>query len=297
MADARRDVADGSVDVVVFPDHNDMTSTTPFRSVPISFEEPDKATPEEPIKLYKKALRSAKTTCKMKFEGEEDHKNFEENDKENDSIEELFSDRGVSHYAEHLRFSTSMSSRQSSLRESSITSSSNNRGSRESASSRQDKRESASSHRDKRDSKPSSREKRNASVSSSKAKDPDNVIAVFGAYGVTGHYFLQQALEAGYQVRVLMLPGIALEDMQGNDNLTLITGTLDDENKIRRVVKNSSFVVCMLTDCENTLQAPPSAPSPPQAPTFDFIKRLCPILEDVGLCRVFLYQVCLVCEE
>ena len=270
-----------------------MTSTAPFRSVPISFEEPNKATREDPIKLHNKSLRSAKTTCKMKFEGEEDHESFKENDKENDSVAEL-----LSKYDEHLRFSTSMSSRQSSLCESNITSSSNNRDSRESSSSRQDKRESASSHRDKKDnSKAGSRQKRKASVSSSKAKDPDNVIAVFGAYGVTGHYFLQQALEAGYQVRVLMLPGIALEDMQGNDNLTLITGTLDDENKIRRVVKNSSFVVCMLTDCENTLQAPPSAPSPPQATTFDFVKRLCPILEDVGLCRVLLYQVCLIREK
>jgi uncharacterized protein YbjT (DUF2867 family) len=68
---------------------------------------------------------------------------------------------------------------------------------------------------------------------------PENVIAIFGAYGVTGHYFLQLALEAGYHVRALMLPGIVLEDMQGNDNLSLITGTLDDESKIRRVVKNA----------------------------------------------------------
>jgi hypothetical protein len=276
-----------------------MTSAAPFRSVSISFEGSNKETREEPIKLYKKSLRSAKTTCKMKFEGEEDH----ENDKENGSGDEMYSDYEDFEYSEHLRFSCSTANRRSSLRESS----SNNRGSRESASSHQDKRESASSHRDKRDSKASSRDKRdskadsrqmrNASVSSSKAKDPDNVIAVFGAYGVTGHYFLKLALEAGYQVRALMLPGIVLDEMQGNDNLSLITGTLDDENKIRRVVKNSSFVVCMLTDCENTLQAPPSAKSPPPTTTFDFIKRLCPILENVGLCKVFLYQVCLVSEE
>jgi hypothetical protein len=267
----------------------------------------------------------------MKFEGEDDKY---DNDKENDVDNEFEN-------SEHLRFSCSMVSRQSSLRDSnngrensitsssnsrgnreivsshrdkkessmvsrqsslrennngrenSITSSSNSRGNREIVSSNRDKRESASSHRDKRDSKAGSR-LRNASVSSSKEKNPENVIAIFGAYGVTGHYFLQLALEAGYHVRALMLPGIVLEDMQGNDNLSLITGTLDDESKIRRVVKNASFVVCMLTDCDNTLQDPPSAASHPPATTFDFIKHLCPILEDVGLCQVFLYQVRLV---
>jgi hypothetical protein len=314
--------------VIIVQDDNDMTSTSttaPFRSVPINFEGPNKTTTrDEPIKLYMKSLRSAQMTSKMKFDGEEGHHHHENNDKENGGVESEFE------YSEHLRFSTSMTSRQSRLceinnvRESSLDSSSNyHRGSRASASSsrHQDKRESASSRhqQDKRESASSShhqakresassrhhrdkREDSNSKASSSRHKkpnsivDPQNVIAVFGAYGVTGHYFLQRALEAGYHVRALMLPGIGLEDMQGNDNLSLITGTLDDENKIRRVVKNSSFVVCMLTDCENTLQHPPpssarSSNSPPPATTFDFIKRLCPILEDVGLCQVFLYQV------
>jgi hypothetical protein len=273
-----------------------MTSAR-FRSVPISFAEPDKATHEEPIKLYMKSLKSAQTTCKMKFEGEEDHANDKENGVKAEEM--YYSDYEECEFSEHLRFSTSMTSQRSSLRESNMTSSSNNRGSRENAYSHRDKRENAYSHRDKRDSKASSRHKRDSKTSSSrsKTKDPENVIAVFGAYGVTGHYFLQQALEAGYHVRALMLPGIVLGDMQGNANLSLITGTLDDESKIRRVLKNSSFVVCMLTDCGNTLQDPPSASSPPPATTFDFIKRLCPIMEDVGLCQVFLYQVRLVREE
>jgi hypothetical protein len=116
----------GSVDVVVVPDNKDMTSAARFHSVPISFAEPNKATHEEPIKLHMKSLKSAQTTCKMKFEGEEDHAN----DKENGvNVEELHSDCEECDFLEHPRFSASMTSQQSSLHESNVTSSSNDRGS------------------------------------------------------------------------------------------------------------------------------------------------------------------------
>jgi hypothetical protein len=132
---------------------------------------------------------------------------------------------------------------------------------------------------------------RQSSSSSSKRSsqtreiDSDNVIALFGAYGVTGHYFLKLALEAGYHVRALVLPGIVLDDMQGNDNLTLVTGTFDDEGKIHRVVRKASYVVCMLNDCDSTLQnaSPPS--------NFGFIQKLVPIIDECSACKVLLYQV------
>jgi nucleoside-diphosphate-sugar epimerase len=112
------------------------------------------------------------------------------------------------------------------------------------------------------------------------------VIALFGAYGVTGHYFLKFALEAGYSVRALILPGVVLEDMEGNDKLTLVTGTFEEEHKIQRVVKKAAYVVCMINDCESTLQDD-SEPSN----NFSFIQRLVPIMEQCRACPILLYQV------
>jgi hypothetical protein len=114
------------------------------------------------------------------------------------------------------------------------------------------------------------------------------VVALFGAYGVTGHYFLKLAMEAGYHVRALILPGIVLDDLQDNENLTLVTGTFDEDNKIRRVVRKAAYVVCMLNDCDNPLQKNPST-APPS--NFSFMQRLVPIMEKCSACRVLLYQV------
>ena len=137
----------------------------------------------------------------------------------------------------------------------------------------------------------SERSKRSGRTQTSSSQK-DNVIALFGAYGVTGHYFLQFALEAGYHVRTLLLPGVQLEDMHGSDNLTVVTGSLDDTNKIRRVVKSASYVVCMLSDCEEDLQHPPSAyDGTTPTSTLNFVKLLYPLLEEYGMCRVVLYQV------
>lgn len=116
----------------------------------------------------------------------------------------------------------------------------------------------------------------------------DKVIALFGAYGVTGHYFLKLALEAGYHVRVLLLPGIDLEDIEGNENLTIVTGTFDDDQKIRRVVRKAAFVVCMLNDCEKSAVQNHNGT---QCSNLKFIQQLLPILQDIQLCQVLLYQV------
>ena len=137
----------------------------------------------------------------------------------------------------------------------------------------------------------SERSKRSGRTQTSSSQK-DNVIALFGAYGVTGHYFLQFALEAGYHVRTLLLPGVELEDMHGSDHLTVVTGSLDDTNKIRRVVKSASYVVCMLSDCEEDLQHPPSAyDGTTPCSTLNFVKLLFPLLEEYEMCRVILYQV------
>lgn len=128
---------------------------------------------------------------------------------------------------------------------------------------------------------------------SSRASDPppesdgDNVIALFGANGVTGHYFLKFAIEAGYSVRTLVLPGVTLDDMEGNSKLTSVTGNFDEEDKIYRVVRKAAYVVCMLNDCDSTLQDVLGS----QQSNFAFIQRLVPIMQQCQKCRLLMYQV------
>ncbi|CAJ1966411.1 unnamed protein product [Cylindrotheca closterium] len=114
----------------------------------------------------------------------------------------------------------------------------------------------------------------------------DNVIALFGAYGTTGQHFLQFALEAGYRVRVLLLPGVQL-DIPESKNLTVVTGTLDEEQKIERVLKKASYVVCMLGDCTKIIEEKDGESS---HSNYRFIQRLVSILERVRSKRVLLYQ-------
>jgi hypothetical protein len=97
-------------------------------------------------------------------------------------------------------------------------------------------------------------------------RDPsEEILALFGVHGMTGHHFLQLALEAGYkQVRCLVLPGMTeqgfAEDFGGVDNLPpnlkLIVGTIDDTEKVKRVVKNASYVVCLFHDAERPIEHP-----------------------------------------
>ena len=94
----------------------------------------------------------------------------------------------------------------------------------------------------------------------------------------------------------------------------MITGSLfDEEEKVRRVVKNASYVVCLLIDCNKTLQlkrqqedartgAANLVNIPPVLNTNDFEKdgirsacatnfksmqTLVPILEELDMCRGF----------
>eukprot|EP00980_Cylindrotheca_fusiformis_P007554 scaffold1567_cov102-Cylindrotheca_fusiformis.AAC.5 len=115
----------------------------------------------------------------------------------------------------------------------------------------------------------------------------DNVIALFGAYGTTGQYFLQLALEAGYRVRALVLPGIQL-DMPPSKNLTLVTGTLDEVEKIERVIHKASYIVCMLNDCGKILVEKDENGG--GSSSLGFIQRLVSILERTRSNRVLLYQ-------
>lgn len=157
-------------------------------------------------------------------------------------------------------------------------------------------------------------DKKKAAAAAAMDKDPsEETIAIFGAYGVTGHHFLQLAMEAGYKIRALLLPGLELDDVVANDSVKLITGSFDEEDKVRRVVKNASYVVCLLNDCERSLHnqtqdenlcptngnsnnshistVPSSAPSFSSSSNLGFFQKLIPILEESKTCRVLLYQV------
>ena len=197
------------------------------------------------------------------------------NDKENSDF----------HYEEHLRFSTSSYGGRSSIDSGDYDK--NTRKICGGSNYNHNKRMSRTSNmsRGSNGTKRQSLEK-HQSRSKNHHESSDNVIALFGASGVTGHYFLKFALEAGYQVRALVLPGLELNDMEGNENLTLVTGTFDDESKIHRVVRKASYVVCMLNDCENTLRDNSSPIN-----SFEFIQILIPIMEKCQNSNVLLYQV------
>lgn len=195
-----------------------------------------------------------------------------ENDKENDDIV------GDMEFAEHLRFSTDSYRRSLEQYNRDRYSETSERRSR-SYGEKQDHHGKTGQSR--------SKTKKSIETSSSSKADVESTIALFGAYGVTGHYFLKQAVEAGYHVRVLMIPGVELIDFQGNPNVTLVTGTFDDKEKIYRLIRKAAYVVCMLNDCRQTLQDSSKSPS-----NYDFVKLLVPMMGGMSpACRVLLYQV------
>jgi len=127
----------------------------------------------------------------------------------------------------------------------------------------------------------------------SKSDPSEETIAIFGAYGVTGHYFLQRAIEAGYNIQAMILPGMEMEDVACSKSLRLITGSLNEVDKISEVVKNATYVVCLLNDCDHENFNPPIGNSGDGMDDFNnlnFMHNLVPILEGSGACRVLLYE-------
>lgn len=135
-------------------------------------------------------------------------------------------------------------------------------------------------------------------------KDPsEETIALFGAYGVTGQYFLKRAIEAGFKVNALVLPGMRMGDLSGNQNLQMVTGSFDEIEKIREVVKNATYVVCLMNDCDHENFPPPIGNRERnEDPSYDsfnlnFMHNLVPILEHCAKCRVLLYQASSVASD
>ena len=144
------------------------------------------------------------------------------------------------------------------------------------------------SKHDSRNGSTSKHDSRNSEISNVEACE--KTVAIFGVTGVTGHYFLQLAIEAGYHVRALILPGFELEDMKDNPHLTLIQGTMDDQAKIHRVIRKAAYVVCMLNDCPHTLDTVPPTLVATHS-NYDFIQKLVPLMSRCSNCKVLLYQV------
>jgi len=154
-----------------------------------------------------------------------------------------------------------------------------------------------------------------SSVQSSSQQQP-TTIALFGGNGKTGRPFLRLALDAGYRVRALLPPSTAAAassssgaDHDGDSalvadhpSLRVIYGDLDDEDQIRRVLRKSNFVVCMLND---TVASPShNTGSGHHAPHHNhnedyqpnvltsFVKdRLYPLMKRTPSIQVFLFQV------
>jgi len=127
----------------------------------------------------------------------------------------------------------------------------------------------------------------------SKKDPPEEMIALFGAYGVTGQYFLQRAIEAGYNIQAMILPGMEMEDVACSQNVRLITGSLEEVGKIREVVENATYVVCLLNDCDHQNFQPPIGNTDDghyDLNNLNFMHNLVPILEESDTCRVMLYE-------
>jgi len=131
----------------------------------------------------------------------------------------------------------------------------------------------------------------------SKKHPSEEVIALFGAYGVTGRFFMERAIEAGYNVQAMILPGMQIDDYECVRNLRFITGSLEEVDKIRDVVENATYVVCLLNNCDYEGFRPPvgnianeKASSGYDYCNLNFMHNLVPILEDTDTCRVLLYE-------
>ena len=112
-------------------------------------------------------------------------------------------------------------------------------------------------------------------------------IALFGATGVTGKYFLKLALEAGFKVQAMVRSKDKLEeDIQENPSLTITEGDFANTESITATVKGANYVVCMA--------GAPQGQAREDYPTklmLNFVTSLTKIIQDAApSVKVFLYQ-------
>lgn len=112
-------------------------------------------------------------------------------------------------------------------------------------------------------------------------------IALFGATGVTGKYFLKLALEGGFKVQAMVRSKDKLEeDLQKNPSLTITEGDFANAESITATIKGANYVVCMAGG--------PMGQSKQDYPTnlmLNFVTNVTKIIQDTApSVKVFLYQ-------
>lgn len=82
------------------------------------------------------------------------------------------------------------------------------------------------------------------------AYDPDMRLTILGPSGRIGHHVLEQALEAGHQVTVLVRDPARLGDAANKVNV--VTGTVNDADAVDRAVAGAEAVVSAIGPDANT---------------------------------------------
>ena len=106
-------------------------------------------------------------------------------------------------------------------------------------------------------------------------------IALFGGNSSTGTQLLKVALDAGYNVKMLIPDPTEIE--LENENLTVLKGGLDDSELVEEVVYEAHYVVCLAAE---------TLPKKEYKEGFmiEFVKLLYPIMNKANP-NLFLYQV------
>ena len=116
----------------------------------------------------------------------------------------------------------------------------------------------------------------------------DSTIALFGAHGKTGRYFLKHALNSAYSVRALVpqgLPKNSFQEYEDYPNFKVFRGEVTDQEIIKHVIRKSKYVVCMLGD---TL---PGKSEYPDNFLTSFLQHLYPLMKEESSIECFLFQV------
>jgi hypothetical protein len=108
----------------------------------------------------------------------------------------------------------------------------------------------------------------NMELNDSTCTNNNGTIGLFGIYSRTGNHFLRLALDAGYSVRVFLLPSASIIDPSTKTKKTITSAAIQDEfsnteetllkwipakrfndkHAMQRTIKNVDYVVCMLSD-------------------------------------------------
>jgi putative NADH-flavin reductase len=124
-----------------------------------------------------------------------------------------------------------------------------------------------------------SRDSKQSTVSDVKPE----IIALFGASGLTGHYFRNKALDSGYHVNCIAAESNNLAHPSAD--WEAVKQGLEDNDQLNEVVAQANYVVIMLHDV---------LPGKKEYPTgfmTSFMERLYSILREVNSVKVVLFQV------